>query len=247
LLTGALQGLAVENVLGEEEAAVEDIGILEGIQGDDPEEILSENIEDLVNYSVGDNFGDTFRVMYFYPDEIVRIVNGTRIILPGYYMAAAAGGWFAGEPNVAMPITNKVLVGFTILNNKIFKDDILNKLGNNGIAVVQPVTGGGVVIHGKTTTKSGAPEEEEASIVFIRDQVARTARSSFQSYVGQPEDVTFAPTLTAKCISLLNAFTLSLYSCNVVFKGDGILKIISSSKNSSKGGSSGFASKINQP
>jgi len=122
-------------------------------------------------------------------------------------MAAAAGGWFAGQPNIIIPITNKVLVGFTILNNKIFKDDILNKLGDNGIIVVQPVTGGGRVLHGKTTTQSGYPEEEEFSIVFIRDQIARTMRSGFQIYIGAPEDNTFAATLTAKAISLLTAFS----------------------------------------
>lgn len=206
LLTGALQGLDTDNVLGVSYAAVEDIGVLEGIQGDDPEEILSDNIEDLANYDVSDNFGDTFRVMYFYPDEIVRVIDGTRTTLAGYYMAAAAGGWFAGEPNIAKPITFKTLVGFTILNDKIFKETILNRLGDNGIVVVQPVTGGARVLHGVTTTQSGYPEEEESSIVFIRDQIARTMRSSFQAFIGQPEDPTLAPSLTARAIALLNAF-----------------------------------------
>ena len=206
LLSGAVEGLTVDNVTGVSNAAVEDIGILEGIQGDDAEEILAGNIEDIANYSVSHNFGDSFRVMYFYPDEIVRVINRTRTTIPGYYMAASAGGWFAGEPNIAMPITYKTLVGFTILKNKAFKQTELNKLGDSGITVVQPVTGGGMVQHGKTTTQSGAPEEEEASIVFIRDQIARTMRRSFRKFIGQPEDPTLAPSLTAKAIGLLNAF-----------------------------------------
>jgi len=206
LLTGALQGLSTDNVIGTELAAVEDIGILEGIQGDDPEEILDGNIEDLADYGVSTNFGDTFRVVYFYPDEIIRVINGTRTTIPGYYIAAAAGGWLAGEPNIAMPLTFKILTGFTILNDKVYKQTVLNKLGDAGITVIQPVTGGGRVQHGKTTTQSGAPEEEEISIIFIRDQLARTMRRSFRSFIGQPSDETLIPSLTQKAIKLLNAF-----------------------------------------
>lgn len=206
LYTGALDGLTVDNVTGLEDAAVEDIGILEGIQGDDAEEILGGNIEDLANYGVAHNFGDTFRVVYMYPDEIVRVINGSREIIPGYYMAAAAGGYLAGEPNIAMPITYKTLVGFTILNSRVFTDDQLNRLGDAGITVVQPVTGGGRVLHGKTTTQSGYPEEEEISVIFIRDQIARTMRRSFQAFIGQPEDPTLLASLTARAMSILDAF-----------------------------------------
>jgi len=206
LLTGAMDGLTVQQVLGNVLAAPEDIGVLEGIQGDDPEEILDGNIEDLANYGVAFNFSDSFRVVYFYPDQIVRVINGTRTTIPGYYIAAAAGGLLAGEPNIAQPLTFKNLVGFTILNDNVFKQTELNKLGDAGITVVEPITGGGRVLHGKTTTGSGSPEEEEISIVFIRDHVARTMRRSFQTFIGQPEDPTLIPSLTARAISLLNAF-----------------------------------------
>jgi hypothetical protein len=121
-------------------------------------------------------------------------------------MAAAAGGWLAGEPNLAMPLTYKVLVGFTILNDKVYKQTVLDKLGDAGITVVQPVTGGGRVQHGKTTTQSGAPEEEEISIVAIRDHLARTMRRSFRAFIGQPSDPTLIPSLTQRAIKLLNAF-----------------------------------------
>jgi len=206
LFTGAMDGLSVDNVTGVSMVAVEDIGILEGIQGDSAEEILDGNIEDLADYSVPLAFGDSFRVVYFYPDEIVRVVSGSAITLPGYYMAAAAAGWHAGNPNIVMPLTYKTLVGFTILNTKMFKDVELNRLGSAGITVVQPVTGGGKVQHGKTTTQSGYPEEEEISIVFVRDQIARTMRSGFASFIGQPEDPTTAPSMTSRAMSLLNAF-----------------------------------------
>lgn len=206
LFTGALTGLSVDNVTGVSQVAIEEIGVLEGIQGDSAEEILDGNVEDLADYSVTTAFGDTFRVVYFYPDSIVRVVSGSATTLPGYYMAAAAAGWHAGNPNIVMPLTYKTLVGFTILNTKMFKDVELNRLGAAGITVVQPITGGGKVFHGKTTTQSGYPEEEEISIVFIRDQIARTMRSSFSSFIGQPEDPTTGASMTSRAISLLNAF-----------------------------------------
>jgi hypothetical protein len=206
LFTGALEGLTVDNVTGVSDAAVEDVGILEGIQGDDPEEILDSNIEDLVNYDVSVNFGDTFRVVYFYPDAIIKVINGSSETLPGYYIAAAAGGKVSGTANIAEPLTFKTLVGFTILNSRIFTQEELNKLGDHGITVLQPVTGGARVLHGKTTVQSGAPEEEEISIIFIRDQVARVMRQGFRTFLGQPEDPTLIPSLTATAIGLLNAF-----------------------------------------
>ncbi len=206
LFTGAMEGLTTGNVLGTSLAAPEDIGILEGIQGDDAEEILDGNIEDLANYSVSNSFSSSYRVVYFYPDKIVRVINGSRQFIPGYYMAAAAAGRLAGTPSVIEPLTFKTLVGFTILNDKIFTQTTLNRLGAAGITVVEPIIGGGRILHGRTTTQSGSPEEEEISIVFIRDQVARTMRDSFKTFVGQPEDPTFIPSLTSRAVGLLGAF-----------------------------------------
>lgn len=203
LFTGALQGLTVDNVTGVSLAAVEDIGVLEGIQGDSAEEILDGNIEDLANYSVSDNFGDTFRVMFFYPDEVVRVINGTRTLIPGYWIAAAAAGHVSGEPAIEQALTEKILVGLEILNNKTYKPTVLNTLADNGIATAQPVSGGIQIVWGKTTTQSGAPEEEEMSVVFIRDHVARTIRRGLREFVAQPEDPTLIPSVNAKTASLL--------------------------------------------
>jgi len=206
LFTGAMDGLTVDQVTGIELAAPEDIGILEGIQGDDPEEILAGNIEDLADYGVSNSFGTSRRVVYFYPDRIVRVINGTRTNIPGYYLAAAAAGRVAGTADVSQPLTFKTLVGFTILNDRIFTQTQLNTLGDNGITVVEPIIGGGRVLHGRTTTQSGSPEDEEISILFIRDQISRTMRRSFRAFIGQPEDPTLLPSLTARAVGLLNAF-----------------------------------------
>jgi len=206
LLTGAINGLTVDNVVGNKPAAVEDIGILEGIQGDTVAEVLAGNTEDLTNYSVKDAFGFTYRCGYFYPDQIVVQVGTDNQILDGFYMAAAAAGFISSLANLSMPITNKVLSGFTILRNRLLKPLEIDSLLNNGIIPVVPVSGGGRVIWGKTTTESGFPEEEELSIVFIRDRIAKSFRDGCAGFVGQPNDADTVQIITTRVISILKGF-----------------------------------------
>lgn len=205
LLTGALQGLTPDNLIGNELAAIEDIGILEGIQGDDPEEVLAGNIEDLANYSVPDGFGDSFRVIYMYPDEIVRNIAGQNTVLPGYFQAAALGGFLGGQLNIARPPTFQTLAGFNILNDKRLRRRTKNQLAGAGVLVVEPIAGGGRMLWGKTTTQSGAPEEEEISIVAIRDQVARTIRASLRPFIGRIQSPTIIAELNAGIGKLLRS------------------------------------------
>lgn len=204
--TGAIQGLVPNNLIGSEAAAVEDIGILEGIQGDSVTEILSGNTEDLTNYSVSDAFGNTFRCVYFFPDEIVVQAGGDNVKVDGFYLAAAAAGFLSGISNVAIPLTNKVLTGFTILRNRQFTQTVLENLAAAGVCVLQPVAGGGRVLWGKTTTQSGFPEEEEISIVFIRDRIAKSMRAGFAGFIGTAEDPDTQSSMFARGTGLLNAF-----------------------------------------
>jgi len=206
LFTGAIKGLIPDNLTGAKLAAVEDIGVLEGIQGDEVTEVLAGTTEDLTNYSVPDAFGTTYRCAYFYPDEIVVNVGGENQLIDGFYLAAAAGGFFSGTALISMPITNKVLSGFTILRDKQLPQSTLESLATAGVSVLQPVAGGGRVIWGKTTTQSGFPEEEEISIVFIRDRIAKSMRAGFAGFIGLPEDLDTIPMLTARAVGLLRSF-----------------------------------------
>ena len=47
-LIGAQMGVTPAALIGTSEIAIEDIGILEGIQGDDASEVLNKETEDLV-------------------------------------------------------------------------------------------------------------------------------------------------------------------------------------------------------
>ena len=205
LFCGAINGLTPDNLTGTSLAAVEDIGILEGIQGDNVTEVLAGNIEDLANYSVADAFGNTYRCVYFYPDQIVVQAGTDNVLIDGFYLAAAAAGYEAADIRIENPLTNKTLTGFTILRDKQFSQSVLERLAQAGVTTLQPVSGGGRVVWGITTTQSGYPEEEEISIVFIRDRVAKVLRAGFQSFIGNPETLETAAELNTRAVILLNS------------------------------------------
>ncbi len=203
LFTGAIKGLTPDNLTGVEDAAIENIGILEGIQGDDVSEILAGNVEDLANYSVTNAYGNTYRVVYFYPDEIVVQVGAENVVLDGFFTAAAVAGYLSGVPAIQIPLTRKSISGFSILRDKLLRPIVLENLLAAGVAVLQPIPGGGRVIWGRTTTQSGFPEEEEISIIFCRDRVAQSLRSGLEPFIGVAEDSTLQGSLIARVLSIL--------------------------------------------
>jgi hypothetical protein len=205
LFIGAINGLTPDNLTGAKPAAVEDIGILEGIQGETITDILAGNVEDLANYSVPDAFGNTFRAVYFYPDQIVVQAGADNVLIDGFYLAAAAAGYESADVRLENPLTNKVLSGFTILRNKQFSPQTLEQLATAGVTTLQPVSGGGRIVWGITTTQSGFPEEQEISIVFIRDRVAKTLRAGFQGFIGTAESPNTGAILNTRGVILLNS------------------------------------------
>ncbi len=206
LFCGAIDGLEPDHLTGASQAAIEDIGVLEGLQGDSATEILEGNTEDLTNYSVSDAFGNTFRCVYFFPDQIVVQVGSDNQIVNGFFIAAAAAGYLSGSINIAVPLTRKILTGFTILRNRQFSNRTLRQLATAGVTAVQPVAGGGRVIWGITTSQSGFVEEEEISIVFIRDRVAKNFRAGLEGFIGNPEDIDTIPTISNRAGKLLQGF-----------------------------------------
>ncbi len=205
MFAGAIAGLTPDNLTGAKPAAVENIGILEGIQGDNITEVLAGNIEDLANYSVPDAFGNTYRCVYFYPDQIVVQAGADNVLVDGFYLAAAAAGYESADIRIENPLTNKVLSGFTILRNKQFSTSTLERLAAAGVTTLQPVAGGGRVVWGITTSQSGYPEEQEISVVFIRDRVAKTLRAGFAGFIGLPESPDTSAILNTRAVILLNA------------------------------------------
>ena len=218
LFIGAIQGLKPANLTGAQPAAVENIGILEGIQGANITDVLAGNVEDLANYSVPDAFGGTFRAVYFYPDQIVVQAGAENVLVDGFYIAAAAAGYANADLALQNPFTNQVFSGFTILRNKTFSPLVLEQLASAGVTTLQPVAGGGRVVWGITTSQSGFPEEQEISIVFIRDRVAKVLRAGFAGFIGTPQLPTTEISLNTEAVILLN----SLISQGLITAFDGL-------------------------
>jgi hypothetical protein len=205
MFCGAISGLTPDNLTGAEDAAVEDIGVLEGIQGDSVTEVLAGNIEDLADYSVASAFGNTYRCVYFAPDQIVVQAGTENATVDGFYIAAAAAGYVSADIRIENPLTNKTLTGFSILRTKQYSTLVLEQLAQAGVTTLQPVSGGGRIIWGITTSQSGYTEEQEISIIFIRDRVAKTLRAGFAGFVGNPESINTASVLNTRAVILLNS------------------------------------------
>lgn len=208
LICGAINGLVPANLIGTASAAVEDIGVLEGIQGDEPEEVLNNLIEDLANYSVSDAFGDTSRVIYMAPDQIVRNIAGANTVLDGFYSAAAMAGFLSGKQSVAEPATNKSLTGFTIPRTRSYRPSVVNQLLDVGVCLLEPISTGGRIVQGITTAQSGAPEDEEISIVEIRDVVTDILRNSLRPFVGRINAPTMVQEVSASVDKILRSLVI---------------------------------------
>lgn len=207
LFTGAIAGLKAANlVTGGTPIAVEDVGVLEGIQGDTPDEIAAGQVEDITDYSVPNSFGNTFRAVYMFPDQIIVNV-GENIIVDGFYQAAAHAGYLAGVPKIQAPSTNKSLVGYKIPNTKAMSQTTLETLAAAGVCVCTPSAAGGNIVWGLTTTQSGVAEEQEISIIFIRDNLAKGARASCKRFIGNEESSTTEADLTVAMTEYLGGAT----------------------------------------
>jgi hypothetical protein len=121
-------------------------------------------------------------------------------------MAPAAAAYFSASTQIAEPLTNKRLAGFSILRDKLYPNIIQENIVNAGITLLTPVAGGGRVIWGKTTTISLEPTEEEISIVFIRDRISKAMRRAYLPYIGRAESPTLKATLFQVAQSLMQTF-----------------------------------------
>lgn len=135
---------------------------------------------------VDNNFGDSFRMMFFMPERIRRVVNGETAYLDGQYIAAAASGRMTGEEYIAEPLTRKTLIGFDIEQSKRYSDIEERLLGEVGVSVVAGLNSGGRVVNGFTTVNTGNAVEEEPSVVRIRDYTAYVTRQILENrFVGK--------------------------------------------------------------
>lgn len=204
-LVGTIDGLTAENLTGETQAAVEDIGVLEGLQGDSADEVLAGSIEDLTNYSVYDAFGDSARVLYCAPGSAINVVlSGTTTRVNGFFAAAGVAGRIVSLNPFQDILTYKTVTGFEIPVTEKYTKDQKNALAAAGVMVIDRIAGGGKILHGITTASTGNAGDEEFSVGTIRDEVARLLRAVTSQFIGKAFDNTLLITIASAITTSLN-------------------------------------------
>ena len=115
-------------------------------------------------------------------------LSNTNFNIPGYYMAAAIAGIYAGQTSVATPVTNKKVAGFNAIPNQISEiDAATNYLPYGVLTVRQKRDGNFWILHGLTTNITNWLTQE-ISISSIGDQLANQVRSDLNNsfLVGGP-------------------------------------------------------------
>jgi len=107
--------------------------------------------------------------------------------LDGIYLTAAIAGVFAGQPNVATPITNKTVTGFIGIPNQISANDS-NVLQSFGTTVVRQNNFGTLTIRQGLTTNVTNWLTQEISINAIGDQLAKALTNALNNsgLIGSP-------------------------------------------------------------
>lgn len=107
--------------------------------------------------------------------------------IPGYYLAAATAGLFAGQPTVATPITNKFVTGFAGIPNQISVADS-NTLQSYGTTVARQDKFGNITIRQGLTTNTSNWLTQEISINAIGDQLAKNITDAVNNsgIIGSP-------------------------------------------------------------
>lgn len=147
---------------------------------------------------------DTFRALFLTPLEATTIISGETTILDGRYLAAAASGKMSSFANIALSLTRKELLGFSIAKKHVLPDLESEGITDQGIILTRPRSGQSVqVFRATTTTDSQVIEEVEPSIVRISDFIAKNIRKELSSrFVGR----VIVPTVLAELTRAIEAF-----------------------------------------
>jgi len=126
-----------------------------------------------VNYNVGLN-------------STTGSVTGN-VSVDGFYMAAAVAGLFASLPNVATPLTNKYINGFSSISNQPSTADS-NTLQSYGTLMIRQNNTGALRIRQGLTTNVSTWLTQEVSINAIGDSLSKSLATALRdsSLIGSP-------------------------------------------------------------
>ena len=110
-------------------------------------------------------------------------IRNTIDVVPGYYMAAAVGGYNSSVPQYT-PLTRKIVSGFYSANEYATKLSKTN-LCANGVMYVDEVNGQMRILHG-TSTNVASIVPRETNITLCKYFIIKSLRETFEEgYVGE--------------------------------------------------------------
>lgn len=126
------------------------------------------------------------RIVLAYPNALEYyngVLNATQTV-DGYYLAAAYAGVLAKQ-DPQMPLTHKVIQGFSAITSSVLKTlTQTNKdaLAKGGVAVVEPDRAGRLrVRHGLTTNYAGGILQREISLVRAQDALYNLLQDTMEN------------------------------------------------------------------
>lgn len=106
------------------------------------------------------------------------------VTVPSAYAGAALSGIISNPSNdEATPLTRKQLLGIDSLSGTKYKESEMNKMGGNGVLVLENINGVIRVRHALTTAV-GNVNESELQVKIIRNQTRKDLRLLFEPFIG---------------------------------------------------------------
>jgi len=134
---------------------------------------------------------DERRVAVVWPGWFYGVVNGSRTLLPPYYISAAVAGLDSGQlPSQSFTNLNFSIPGVSSIEletNSYFRKSDLDVIGGAGISVMiqETSTSNSIKSRHDLTTDMSAVQLRERSITKQADVAAKTIRDATSPYVGK--------------------------------------------------------------
>jgi hypothetical protein len=139
--------------------------------------------------SESDNFNDP-RMSLMHIDlnaPIQRLIQGEIQLLNSSFVAACTAGLSSSFGNIAIPITNKNISGFTLKTRLKSPIIDLDQIVAKGFTPIQAAASGAYIYRGRTTSLSGDPRKEEISVQRTQDFISKNLRRLLENgFKGEP-------------------------------------------------------------
>ena len=118
--------------------------------------------------------------------KIRRTIDGETQELNPTFVAACIAGKSSSLPNIALPLTNKNITGFTLASRLRSPRLDQEKITGEGFILAQPLIEGASLYRGRTSSLSSSPILQEVSIQRVSDYLSKNIRDLLEKrFIGQ--------------------------------------------------------------